>query len=107
VLALNQIAARSSAGVATRVATADIYDGDDPVLPALGPIVPERPELGAPETVASEPLPALGYAEMRVERASDAFRLIVKPAEKMTPSDIIASWKRAKSAAKGEGSRAG
>jgi rare lipoprotein A len=107
ILALNQVVASPSAGTATRMAAADLYDGRDPVLPAVGPIVPERPELGAPETVASEPLPTLGYSEMRIERASDAFDLIVKPGGKMTPSDIVASWKRGQSGAKGADDRAG
>ena len=89
VVAFNQVAAKSSSAGA---APADMYDGNDPVLPAVGPVVPERPELGAPETVASATVPVLGYADMRVERASNAFGLIVSG--QMTPSDIVASWKR-------------
>jgi rare lipoprotein A len=97
VAALDQVAAKSSSGAMV----ADLYDDRDPVLPTVGPIIPERPELGAPETVASEALPLLGYADMRVESASQAFDLVIRPAKGMTSADIVASWQREQSAGKG------
>jgi rare lipoprotein A len=107
VVALNQVAGKPAAGAAISVATADIYDENDPVLPAVGPVIPERPELGAPETVASTTLPALGYADMRIKHASRAFDLIVRSSENMTSSDIVASWKREQSAGSRANGRAG
>ena len=95
--ALDRLTARPLSSASAPVVVADVRDAGDPILPTAGPIVPERPELGAPETVASEALPALGYADMRVERASKAFDLLVKPSHGMTPSDIVASWKREQS----------
>jgi len=106
VAALNQVTAKPPLAASMPVMMADVRDENDPVLPAVGPIVPERPELGAPETVASEALPTLGYADMRVERASKAFDLIVRSPHGMTPSAIIASWKREQSAGKFSGDTA-
>jgi len=104
VAALDQITAKPTSSAPLLVA--DVRDAGDPVLPAVGPIVPERPELGASDTVASETLPALGYADMRIERASKAFDLIVGASKGMKPSDIIASWKREQSAGRFAGDTA-
>jgi rare lipoprotein A len=104
VAALDQVTARSSSPAPILVA--DVRDAGDPVLPTIGPIVPERPEFGASETIASEALPTLGYADMRIERASKAFDLIVKPSHGMTPSAIVASWRREQSGGKSSGDTA-
>jgi rare lipoprotein A len=73
---------------------ADVVEDGDPVLPAFGPIVPERPALGIASSGANGTLPVLGYADMRVERASRAFDALMGHKEGMTPADIVASWKR-------------
>jgi rare lipoprotein A len=84
---------------------ADIMDDGDPVLPALGPIVPERPLAGLASTGVNETLPVLGYADMRVERAAKAFSLVDRQSG-MSPADIVASWKRSQPARPGKGDEA-
>jgi rare lipoprotein A len=84
---------------------ADIVDDGDPVLPALGPIVPERPLAGLASTGVNETLPVLGYADMRVESAAEAFALVDRQSG-MSPADIVASWKRSQPARPGKGDEA-
>jgi rare lipoprotein A len=75
-------------------ASTGIVDAGDPILPALGPIVPERPPVGLASNGAGEMLPVLGYADMRVSRAASAFDALVGNQEAMTPADIVVSWER-------------
>ncbi len=74
-------------------ATAEIFDGSDPVLPAVGPIVPERPLVSLAAYGTAENLPVMGYAESRVARASQALDALTGH-QTMTPADVVASWKR-------------
>lgn len=86
--------------------SANVVEDGDPVLPALGPIVPERPAFGLASSGANETLPVLGYADVRVERASQAFDALMGRHVAMTPAEIVASWKRSQSSASGEGDEA-
>jgi rare lipoprotein A len=85
-------------------APADVIEDGDPILPAFGPIVPERPLVNLASSGANEALPVLGYADMRVERASRAFDALI--GDGMTPADVVASWKRSQPAATGKGDEA-
>jgi rare lipoprotein A len=83
----------------------DIVEEGDPVLPAFGPIVPERPSFGVASSGVGT-LPVLGYADMRVESAAKPFQALLAPQAGMTPADIVASWKRTQPAATGKGDEA-
>ncbi len=62
----------------------------DAVLPALGPVPPERPyDVFAPRPVATA---ALSYADSRIAAASSAIEAAVAPA--VSEGDVRASWKR-------------
>lgn len=62
----------------------------DPVLPEIGPLVPERPYDGmAPLLVASA---ALSYADQRIATATSTFDHVV--ALPFQADDVRASWKR-------------
>jgi len=75
-------------------ASTGVVDAGDPILPALGPIVPERPLVGLASSGAVEMLPALGYADTRVTRAAGALDAFVGEGGTMTPADVVASWAR-------------
>jgi rare lipoprotein A len=89
-----------------QLASADIVDAGDPILPALGPIVPERPLVDLAASGVDEMLPILGYADIRVERAARAFDALTGDGGAMTPAEIVASWKRSQPATTGEGDEA-
>ncbi|MDN5927331.1 MAG: septal ring lytic transglycosylase RlpA family protein [Hyphomicrobiales bacterium] len=89
-----------------QLAFASIIEAGDPILPEFGPIVPERPAVGLASSGADEALPVLGYADMRVSRAASAFDALVGNDKTMTPSDIVASWKRSQAAGTGRGDEA-
>jgi rare lipoprotein A len=91
--ATQAVQSRPSVELASAV-PADVIEDGDPILPAFGPIVPERPALGIASSGAGGTLPVLGYADMRVERASRAFDALIGHRESMTPADIVSSWKR-------------
>jgi rare lipoprotein A len=100
-------ASRPSPQVQLASATpADIVDAGDPILPALGPIVPERPLVDLAASGVDEMLPILGYADIRVERAARAFDALTGDGGAMTPAEIVASWKRSQPGATGEGDEA-
>jgi rare lipoprotein A len=88
------------------VGPADVIEEGDPVLPAFGPIVPERPLVNLASSGVDETLPVLGYADMRVERASKAFDALIGHDKNMTPADVVASWKRSQPAGTGSGDEA-
>jgi rare lipoprotein A len=92
-----QLASAASAGVA---------DGGDPILPAFGPIVPERPAVGLASNGGNEVLPVLGYADMRVSRAASALDAFAGSQKTMTPADIVASWDRSQPAKESTGDEA-
>jgi rare lipoprotein A len=87
-------------------APAGIVDADDPVLPAFGPIVPERPAIGLASNGANGMLPVLSYADMRISRAAGALDALVSGGEAMTPSEVVASWKRSHAVETGAGDEA-
>ena len=60
----------------------------DPVLPAFGPAVPERPGV---DVARFGRVTTLSYADTRVARAAGAFRAL--SANAMTSADVIRSWK--------------
>lgn len=66
---------------------------DDPLLPDIGPRIPERPT----GTVASDAerlaLPLLSYADRRVKEAPSPFDSVASV--NMSADEIVASWKRA------------
>ncbi|MBN9065020.1 MAG: septal ring lytic transglycosylase RlpA family protein, partial [Rhizobiales bacterium] len=76
------------------------------VLPALGPIVPERPAVGLASNGGNEVLPVLGYADMRVSRAASALDAFAGSQKTMTPADIVASWDRSQPAKASAGDEA-
>jgi rare lipoprotein A len=92
-----QLASAASAGVA---------DDGDPILPAFGPIVPERPAVGLASNGANETLPVLGYADMRVSRAASALDAFAGDRQAMTSADIVASWERSQPAKESTGDEA-
>src|SRR5262249_7390178 len=70
----------------------------DVVLPDIGPIVPERPDLGlSPRPRLGLPpnspfaMASLSYADERVQRA-DVFAAVA--GRGMSPADILKSWKK-------------
>jgi rare lipoprotein A len=81
-------------------------DAGDPVLPAFGPIVPERPAVGLASNGVNEVLPVLGYADMRVSRAASALDAFAGSQKTMTPADIVASWDRSQPAKASAGDEA-
>jgi rare lipoprotein A len=84
-------------------ASTGVVDAGDPILPALGPIVPERPAVGLASNGANETLPVLGYADMRVSRAASALDVFAGDRPAMTSADVVASWERSQPAkAKGD-----
>jgi rare lipoprotein A len=85
------------ASAAPTPAMANIFDDADPVLPAVGPIVPERPLVGLASYGDAE-LPVLGYADERVKRAAQAFDALIGAGKGMTPADVVASWQRVRTA---------
>jgi rare lipoprotein A len=103
--ATQAVQSRPSVELASAV-PADVIEDGDPILPAFGPIVPERPALGIASSGADGALPVLGYADMRVERASRAFDALIGHRESMTPADIVASWKRSQPVETGKGDEA-
>jgi rare lipoprotein A len=92
-----QLASAASAGVA---------DDGDPILPAFGPIVPERPAVGLASNGANETRPVLGYADMRVSRAASALDAFAGDRQAMTSADIVASWERSQPAKESTGDEA-
>lgn len=60
----------------------------DPILPAFGPAVPERPGV---DVARFGRVTTLSYADTRVARAAGAFRAL--SANAMTSADVIRSWK--------------
>jgi rare lipoprotein A len=92
-----QLASAASAGVA---------DDGDPILPAFGPIVPERPAVGLASNGANETIPVLGYADMRVSRAASALDAFAGDRQAMTSADIVASWERSQPAKESTGDEA-
>ena len=87
-------------------ASAGVVDAGDPILPAFGPIVPERPAVGLASNGANEVLPVLGYADMRVSRAAGALEAFASSQKTMTPADIVASWDRSQPAKTSAGDEA-
>jgi rare lipoprotein A len=87
-------------------ASTGVVDAGDPILPALGPIVPERPAVGLASNGANETLPVLGYADARVARAASAFDALMGDRRAMTPADIVASWERSQPAKASTGDEA-
>lgn len=77
--------------------TTDVVDDvvffDDPALPDLGPLIPERPlqGFGVPQTQVA--LAAMSYADDRVRRSGEPFAAFAGT-HGMTPGQIVASWKR-------------
>lgn len=61
-------------------------------LPATGPIIPDRPEIGMTPDTGELSMPLLSYADERVRRASQAFSSIMHSG--MTAQDVANSWKR-------------
>ena len=62
----------------------------DLALPAFGPAVPERPEIAFNDGVT---LASLSYADERIARSADPFSAF---AHGMTPSQIVAAWRRSR-----------
>jgi len=87
-------------------ASTGMVDASDPILPAFGPIVPERPPVGLASNSADETLPILGYADTRVSRAAGALDAFVGSQKTMTSADIVASWARSQPAEPSEGDNA-
>jgi rare lipoprotein A len=74
-------------------ATVVAFNGEGSALPELGPIVPERPAFEAiPETILIASA-AMSYAGSRTSPTQAAFE-ILEPGASLTPSAIVASWKR-------------
>lgn len=74
-------------------AQAQTVSATDPVLPAFGPIGPERPMTDTlVTTVASGASLTLSYADERIGSAAQVFDAI--SAGGMGPGDILASWNR-------------
>jgi rare lipoprotein A len=71
----------------------------DFALPDFGPLVPQRPDINIPAE-QSVAVATLSYADERVGRASEAFAAFDHSA--MASSDIIASWKRSRIAARAQ-----
>lgn len=89
----------------TLVAVNVVADGD-PVLPAAGPIAPERPDFGVTAFADQDQVSILSYADQRVRRASSPFdALMRRDGERMTPKEIVASWKREKPGRPARGDR--
>ena len=66
---------------------------DDPALPDLGPLIPERPMPGFGVPATQVAFAAMSYADDRVNHAGEAFAAF-DGTPGMTPSQIVASWKR-------------
>jgi len=69
-------------------------------LPAVGPIIPDRPEIGLVLNKGERLVPALSYASDRVRLAAEAFDTIVEP--DMTAEDVARSWKQGNNIAASE-----
>lgn len=104
------VAMNSATPTSSDSAVGAAFDGrfgdpdSDTVLPATGPIVPDRPETGIRQAKADRPTGdtvALGYADSRIDRASGAFDAILNetPNKTMTAGDVRRSWERTKDAA--------
>jgi rare lipoprotein A len=78
------------------------FDDGDPVLPAIGPVLPNRPGLDIALTDGKPSIALLGYADMRVRSASAAFSTLLKdPASQLTPEKIRQAWDRLPNANRG------
>jgi rare lipoprotein A len=64
----------------------------DPLLPDLGPAIPERPENGFGTSGTQVAFATLSYADNRVRTASDPFTVL--GGDKLTADGIVSSWKR-------------
>ena len=69
-------------------------------LPAVGPIIPDRPEIGLVLNRSGRLAPALSYASERVRNAAEAFDTILQPA--MTSEDVKRFWKQRNNVAASE-----
>ena len=71
---------------------ADIVAAGDPILPDIGPYVPERPIGGLASDAERLALPLMSYADRRVAAAASPFDAL--GSLDMSADDVIASWKR-------------
>jgi rare lipoprotein A len=71
---------------------ADIVVAGDPILPDIGPYVPERPIGGLASDAERLALPLMSYADRRVAAAASPFEAL--GSLDMSADDVIASWKR-------------
>ncbi len=70
-------------------------DEKDPVLPEIGPVLPDRPSLDIAFNDGKPSILLLGYADKRVRTAAAAFSKIVDDQDHaLTPDLIKASWER-------------
>jgi rare lipoprotein A len=81
----------SLSGATTAVAAAQTVAAGEFLLPAFGPIAPERP-LDTAANPGIQVAMTLSYADERVSNAALAFAAF--DAHRMTATDVIASWKR-------------
>lgn len=83
----------ASAAPARSSRLANVVTAADPVLPSVGPYIPERPLGGLASDAERLALPLMSYADRRVRQAASPFEAI--GASDLSADDVVASWKRA------------
>lgn len=70
------------------------FTANDPILPDVGPHIPERPNGALASDAERLALPLMSYADRRVKEASSPFDAL--GALDVNAEDIVAAWKRTK-----------